>query len=80
MPAPLTEAWLFAASTPDVAPGILPTVRARLACPDTGAVQRVHLAVDPVGGRPAVIWCERFGQPPLACSRACIEPAGPAAD
>jgi hypothetical protein len=80
MPAVLTEAWLFAASTPDAAPVVLPVARAQLACPDSGAVQHVHLVADPMGGALAVVSCDRFGQPPLACSRACIETAGPAAD
>jgi len=73
MPSPLTEAWLFAASTPDVEPATLPTVRARVACPDTGGVHRVRIAVDPVGGRPAVVWCDRFDQRSLACTRTCLE-------
>jgi hypothetical protein len=80
MPAPMTEAWLFAASTPDLAPAVLPLVRARVACPDTGSLLRVRLVVDPVGGQPAVVWCERFDQPPLACSRTCFVPEVPAAD
>lgn len=73
MPNPLTEAWLFAASTPDVEPATLPTVRARVACPDTGGVHRVRIAVDPVGGRPVVVWCDRFDQRALACTRTCLE-------
>jgi hypothetical protein len=73
----LTEAWLFAASATEAAPVVLPVVRARLACPDTGAVQRVHVAVDPATGEPAVVSCERFEAPPLACSRTCVERWGP---
>jgi hypothetical protein len=69
----LTEAWLFAASTPDIQPGMVPTVRARVACPETGGVNRVRLAVDPVGGKPAVVWCERFDAHPITCERRCLE-------
>lgn len=79
MPALLTEAWLFAATTPDAAPMALPVVRDRLTCPDSGGVQQVRLAVDPVSGERAVISCDRFEQPPLACSRACVEHRGPPA-
>ncbi len=80
MPTPLTEAWLFAASTPDVAPEVLPLVRARVVCPDTGGIHRVRLAVDPVGNRPAVAWCDRFDQRPMACGRSCLEPVVHAED
>jgi len=69
----LTEAWLFAASTPDIQPGIVPTVRARVACPETGGVDRVRLAMDPVSGKPAVVWCERFDGHPITCERRCLE-------
>jgi hypothetical protein len=71
--AQLTEAWLFAASTPDVQPGVLPTVRARVACPETGGVDRVRLAMDPVSGKPTVVWCERFDGHPITCERRCLE-------
>lgn len=73
MSAMLTEAWLFAATTPDSPPPRLPVVRARLVCPETGGVNRVRLAVDPVDGRPAVLWCERFDQRPSTCERDCLE-------
>jgi hypothetical protein len=73
MKAARTEAWLFAAVTPDIQPGILPTVRARVACPETGGISRVRLAVDPVNGLPAVSWCDRFDQRPMTCRRRCLE-------
>jgi hypothetical protein len=76
MPALLTEAWLFAATTPDAAPMSVPVVHGRLTCPDSGGVRQVRLAVDPVSGERAVIACDRFAQPPLACSRACVEQRG----
>lgn len=69
----LTEAWLFAASTPDVQPGVLPMVRARVACPETGGISRVRMAVDPVSGRPTVVWCDRYDQRPMGCGRGCLE-------
>ena len=69
----MTEAWLFAASTPDIQPGILPLMRARVACPETGGINRVRLAVDPAGGQPAVVWCERYDQRAMACGRGCLE-------
>jgi hypothetical protein len=80
MSAMLTEAWLFAATTPDIQPAQLPLVRARLACPETGGVNRVRLAVDPVDGRPAVVWCERFDQRPMTCDRTCLEAELPTMD
>jgi len=73
MKAARTEAWLFAAVTPDIQPGIPPTQRARIACPETGGVSRVRLAVDPVSGLPAVVWCDRYDQRPMACRRGCLE-------
>jgi len=72
MSAMLTEAWLFAATTPRVSPPRLPTVRARLVCPETGGVNRVRMVVDPVDGRPAILWCERFDQRPMACAQDCL--------
>ena len=80
MKAELTEAWLFAAATPDIKPAVLPTVRARVACPETGGVNRVRLAVDPVSGHPAVIWCERYDQRSMSCGRGCVEAESALAD
>ncbi|HEX9632079.1 MAG TPA: hypothetical protein VGA02_06400 [Gemmatimonadales bacterium] len=74
MKAARTEAWLFAAVTPDVQPGVMPAVRARVACPETGGLSRVRLAVDPVSGIPAVVWCDRYDQRPMTCRRGCLEP------
>lgn len=68
-----TEAWLFAAVTPDIQPGILPTVQARVACPETGGISRVRLVVDPVGGLPAVAWCDRFDGRAMTCRHRCLE-------
>lgn len=73
MRAPRTEAWLFAAVTPDIQPGFLPMVRARVACPETGGINRVRLAVDSVSGLPAVVWCDRFDQRPITCRYGCLE-------
>jgi len=73
MKAAHTEAWLFAAVTPDIQPGLLPSVRARVACPETGGISRVRLAMDPVSGRPAVVWCERYDQREMTCPRGCLE-------
>jgi hypothetical protein len=72
----LTEAQLFAACTPDLAPGLVPAVRARIACPETGGIKRVRLGVDPVSGRPAVIWCSRYGHHPIECREDCLQPDG----
>lgn len=72
MSAMLTEAWLFAATTPRVEPRGLPIVRARLVCPETGGVNRVRLAVDPVEGQPAVLWCEHFDRRPMTCGQGCL--------
>ena len=73
MKAERTEAWLFAAVTPDIQPGLLPSVRARVACPETGGISRVRLAVDPVSGLPAVVWCDRYDQREMTCRRGCLE-------
>jgi hypothetical protein len=70
----LTEAQLFAACTPNVAPGCLPAVRARVACPETGGIKQVRLAMDPVSGRPAVVWCSRYGPHPIECRGECLQP------
>jgi hypothetical protein len=43
-------------------------------CPDSGGIHRVRLAVDPVSGRPGVVWCDRFDQRSLTCGRICLEP------
>jgi hypothetical protein len=69
-----TEAWLFASVTPDLAPNAVPTVRARVACPETGGINRVRLVVDPVTGHPAVTWCERFDGREVTCERSCLNP------
>jgi len=69
-----TEAWLFASVTPDLTPTGVPTVRARVACPETGGVNRVRLVVDPVTGHPAVTWCERFDGRTMTCERLCLHP------
>lgn len=76
----LTEAQLFAACTPNVAPGVLPAVRARIACPGTGGIKRVRLAMDPVTARPAVVWCSRFGNHTIACGQDCLQPEVAAED
>lgn len=73
MGAARTEAWLFAAVTPDIQPGILPSVRARVACPETGGIRRTRIAVDPASGLPAVVWCDRYDQRPMTCQRGCLE-------
>jgi hypothetical protein len=73
MKAAMTEAWLFAAVTPDIQPRVLSAVRARIACPETGGIDRVRLAVDPVSGQPAVVWCDRYDQRPMRCGRGCLE-------
>jgi hypothetical protein len=70
----LTEAQLFAACTPDIAPGVVPAVRARIACPETGGIKRVRLAMDPVSGRPTVVWCSRYGQHQVTCQENCLQP------
>jgi hypothetical protein len=75
-----TEAWLFAAVTPDIQPGMPAIVRARVACPETGGINRVRLAVDPVGGVPAVVWCDRYDQRPMSCRRGCLETEPAATD
>jgi hypothetical protein len=72
MSATLTEAQLFAQCTPDVQPAALPTVSARVACPQTGGIKRVRLAMDPVTGRPAVVWCGRFGARTMTCAQECL--------
>jgi hypothetical protein len=33
----------------------------------------VRLAVDPVSGLPAVVWCDRFDARALTCRRGCLE-------
>lgn len=68
-----TEAQLFAACTPDLAPGGVPGVRLRLACPETGGIKPVRLVMDPVSGRPAVAWCGRFGAHPASCDQECLQ-------
>ena len=70
----LTEAQLFAACTPDLAPGRIPAVRVRLACPETGGIKRVRLAMDPVAGTPAVVWCSRYGAHEIRCGQPCLQP------
>ena len=70
----LTEAQLFAACTPDLAPGAMPAVRARIACPETGGIKRVRLGMDPVSGRPAVVWCSRYGNHAVSCKEDCLQP------
>jgi hypothetical protein len=70
----ITEAKLFAACTPDVAPGMMPAVRARVACPETGGIKRVRLAMDPVTARPAIVWCSRFGGHTVTCRQDCLQP------
>jgi hypothetical protein len=72
--ATLTEAQLFAACTPDLAPGCFPAVRARVACPETGGIKRVRLAMDPVTWRPAVVWCSRYGAHEITCRGQCLQP------
>lgn len=67
-----TEAQLFAACTPDLAPAGAPGVRVRVACPETGGIKRVRLAMDPLTGRPAVTWCARFGTHPITCEQDCL--------
>jgi hypothetical protein len=74
--ATITEAQLFAACTPDLAPARMPAVRVRLACPETGGIKRVRLAMDPVTGFPAVVWCSRYGAHEIACRERCLQPEG----
>ncbi|MDH3495340.1 MAG: hypothetical protein OER21_01065 [Gemmatimonadota bacterium] len=75
MCAMMTEAWLYAQVTPDLAPQALPAVTTRVACPHTGGIKRVRLAMDPLTGRPAVTWCGRFGAAAITCEEECLQPA-----
>jgi hypothetical protein len=71
--ATLTEAQLFAACTPELVAGTLPSVRAQVACPGTGGNKWVRLAMDPVTGRPTVVWCSRYGSRTMTCREECLQ-------
>jgi hypothetical protein len=72
MAMPLTEAELFARCTPNLTPRVLPTVSARVYCPETTEIRRIHIAMDPVTGRPAVVSCSAGD---LTCEQVCLVPA-----
>jgi hypothetical protein len=72
MATPMTEAELFARCTPNLTPRVLPTVSARVYCPETTEINRIHIAMDPVTGRPAVVSCSAGD---LTCEQVCLTPA-----
>ncbi len=47
-------------------------VPARLECPVTGDLALVEIGFDPVGGRLAVVGCERFPDGVFQCGRECF--------
>jgi hypothetical protein len=69
MDTPMTEAELFARCTPNLTPRVLPTVSARVYSTE---INRVHIAMDPVTGRPAVVSCSAGD---LTCEQVCLTPA-----
>jgi hypothetical protein len=71
MATPLTEAQLFARCTPNLTPRVLPTVSARVYCPETTEISRIQIAMDPVTGRPAVVSCSGGD---LTCEQVCLTP------
>lgn len=44
-------------------------------CPKVGERTRVGVRSEPSGAGLTVAWCDRFPTGPVACDRACLEPA-----
>jgi hypothetical protein len=71
MSSSMTEAQLFARCTPNLTPRVLPTVAARVYCPETTEINRIRVAMDPLTGRPAVVSCSAGD---LTCEQVCLTP------
>ncbi len=44
----------------------------RLPCPGDGAEAQIRVGTHPATRQLSVLWCDRFGDGPITCNRACF--------